>query len=98
MARLIEELASALPELSKAVFSQPIDKLSEQKVMIRPVSLKGAIMYQAEGFRDNKAYHKNYTEAELLSYAENSLEGRYRQVLIVAGSESRQYVLKNNGS
>ena len=98
MARLIEALEAALPKLQKAVFSQPIDKLSDSKVILRPVSIKGELRYQAECFRDNKAYHKNLSESELISYADSRLEGRYRQVLIVSDSESRQLVLKQNGT
>ena len=98
MARLLDELAAALPGLNKAVFSQPKDKMSDTKVIIRPVSLRGESLFQAESFRDNKAYHKNYTGAELLSFAENELEGRYRQVLIAGAEAMSQYVLKQNGS
>lgn len=98
MARLIMELETALPTLQKAVFSQPADKLSDTKVILRPVVLKGELKYQAESFRENKAYHKNYTEAELLAYVETQLEGRYRQVLIADGNGSAQYNLKQNGS
>lgn len=98
MGRLTQQLLSALPGLDKAVFSQPVDKLSAQKVMVRPVMLKGALRYQAETFIDNKAYHKNYSEDELVSYVENELEGRYRQVLIAGAEESLQFILKQNGS
>ena len=98
MGRLLQELEAALPQLQKAVFSQPIDKLSDSKVILRPVMLKGELKYQAEAFRDNKAYHKNYSDFELLRYAENVLEGRYRQVLIADNSGSSQYNLKQNGS
>ena len=98
MGRLLQDLSAALPRLQKAVFSQPIDKLSDSKVILRPVSIKGELRYQAESFRDNKAYHKNYSEAELLSYAEAQLEGRYRQVLIAENTGSSQYNLKQNGS
>ena len=98
MGRLLQELEAALPQLQKAVFSQPIDKLSDSKVILRPVMLKGELKYQAEAFRDNKAYHKNYSDFELLRYAENELEGRYRQVLIADNSGSSQYNLKQNGS
>ena len=98
MGRLTQELLSALPGLGKAVFSQPTDKLSAQKIIIRPVMLKSELRYQAESFKDNKAYHKNYSEAELLSFVENELEGRYRQVLIAGDTESLQFVLKQNGS
>jgi len=98
MARLLDELTMALPKLSKAVFSQPCDKLSDSKLIIRPVNIRGESCYQAESFRDNKAYHKNYSEAELLSYVSDQLEGRYRQVLIAGEEGMSQYVLKQNGS
>lgn len=97
MARLLEELAAALPGLQKAVFSQPADKLSDQKVSVRPVRVKGAPAYQVERFRDNKAFHQNLDDAALLSLVENELEGRYRQVLIVGERESAQYVLRQKG-
>ena len=57
MANLREELAAALPGLQKAVFSQPADKRSDQKVTVRPVRMKGKLSYQVERFRDNKAFH-----------------------------------------
>ena len=98
MGRLLQELEAALPQLQKAVFSQPIDKLSDSKVILRPVMLKGELKYQVESFRENKAYHKNYSDSELLGYVENELEGRYRQVLIADNSGSSQYNLKQNGS
>lgn len=97
MARLREELAAALPGLQKAVFSQPADKLSDQKVTVRPVRMKGKLSYQVERFRDNKAFHQNLDDSALLSLVENELEGRYRQVLIVGESESTQYVLRQKG-
>ena len=42
MGRIIQELEHALPSLSKAVFSQSIDKLSDEKVVVRPVSARPA--------------------------------------------------------
>jgi SAM-dependent methyltransferase len=97
MAAIYQELGAAVQELSKAVFSQPVDKLSDKKVTVRPVLLKGQTMYQVESFRDNKAFHQNMDMEQLLSFAKE-LEGRYRQVLIVTAQESSQYVLKQNGS
>lgn len=98
MARLISDFEAVLPELSKAVFSQPIDKTDYSKVMIRPVLIKGTLYYQAERFRDNKAYHQNLTAEELLKAVEGELEGRYRQALLVTASATFQYSLKVNGS
>ena len=98
MAKITQELAAALPGLSKAVFSQPTDKSASPKVELRPLILKGERVYQAERFENNKAFHQNLTEDALLRWAEENLEGKYRQVLIVTGTESRQYILKRDGS
>lgn len=98
MARITQELAAALPGLSKAVFSQPTDKSASPKVELRPLILKGERVYQAERFENNKAFHQNLAEDSLLRWAEENLEGKYRQVLIVTETESRQYILKRDGS
>ena len=98
MARLLTDFAAALPALSKAVFSQPIDKTDDQKVSIRPVMLKGEIRYQLERFRDNKAFHRNVTGEELLKVVEDTLESRYRQALVVTDTETIQYSMKRDGS
>lgn len=97
MASLREELSMALPGLQKAVFSQPADKLSDQKVTVRPVRIKGTLSYQVERFRENKAFHQNLDESALLSLVDSQLDGRYRQVLIVGERESTQYVLRQKG-
>ena len=98
MARLLTDFESALPLLSKAVFSQPIDKTDNQKVTIRPVLLKGELRYQLESFRDNKAFHRNVTGQELLKILASQLESRYRQALVVTDRETIQYSMKRDGS
>ena len=96
--RLHAELAAALDTLSKAVFSQPVDALSDTKVSVRPVLIKGERRYQTERFRDNKAFHQNLNADELMRLFDAELDGRYRQVLISSGAGSAQYSLKTNGS
>ena len=98
MARLLTDFEAALPSLSKAVFSQPIDKTDNQKVNIRPVLLKGELRYQLESFRDSKAFHRNVTAEELLKAVESQLESRYRQALVVTDTETVQYSMKRDGS
>lgn len=97
MARVFQELEQALPTLGKAVYSQLADRLSASKVTVRPLAIKGQLRYQIETFRDNKAFHKNVDGPELLLIAQNELEGRYRQVLLVSDKESAQYVLRQRG-
>lgn len=98
MARITQELLASLPELSKAVFSQPTDKALPAKQTVRPVQLKGERSYQLESFRDNKAFHRNLGESALEAAAAGELEGKYRQVLLVTENESRQYILRRDGS
>ena len=96
--RITQELEAALPTLAKAVFSQPVEKCAAAKLVVRPVLLRGERRYQAERFQDNKAFHQNLDEAVLLRLCEGELAGRYRQVLILTERESRQYVLRRDGS
>ena len=98
MPTLKTDLALALPDLSKAVFSQPTAAAPWTKLSIRPVKLKGRLAFQTEGLRDNKAYHQNLDEQGLLRLFDEELDGRYRQVLITTGTEAAQYVLKRDGS
>lgn len=98
MARIVEELISALPRLQKAVFSQPTDGALYSRVTLRPVSLKGRTLFQLEGIRDSKAFHENLEEDALLRTVADALDGRYRQVLILSGEGAAQYVLRRDGS
>ena len=98
MANITQELAISLNDLQKAVFSQPTEKGGVQKVELRPLTLKGERHYQAECFEHNKAFHYNFKEEALLQWARENLEGKYRQALLVTGTESRQFILKRDGS
>lgn len=94
--RLISDLEAALPGLVKAVFSQPLDNTADSRVIVRPVLIKKRRRFQLERFRDNKAFHRNLGEEELIKAA-GELDGCYRQVLIQTGSDSAQYSLRRNG-
>lgn len=96
MADITQELERALPTLAKAVFSQPVQKDGVQKLSIRPLSLRGGRVWQAESFENRQAFHRNLGEGELLELV-RGLDGRFRQVLIQTETESRQYVLRRDG-
>lgn len=97
LSRLCIDLESALPTLSKAVFSQPIDATEAAKVTVRPVTIKGALRYQIESFRGSKAFHRNVSGDELVRVCAAELDGRYRQALIVTDEASMQYILRAKG-
>lgn len=86
-----------LPTLTKIIFSQPVDKNGDSKITVRPVMIKNELRFQIESFRDNKAFHRNVSETDMLSAVEE-LEGRFRQVMIASAEENRQFCLKTDGS
>lgn len=97
ISRLRADLEAALPGLSKAVLSQPVDELADAKVVIRPVMLRAGRCYQVERFRGGKAFHQNLSADELLHMFSNELDGRYRQALIASDDGCAQYVLRAKG-
>lgn len=90
-------LRSALPELKKAVFSQPVLSEIPSKIILRPVFLRGEIYYQLERFSGGKAFHENLREESVLRTVSEELDGKYRQVLIQTDTQSAQYCLRRNG-
>ena len=65
-----------------AVLSGSRKKDIPTRVRIRPVELKGRILYQASSTVGQKVLHSNYTREELLSYMEKCLSGDYSQLQI----------------
>ena len=98
MSDLKTELAAALPRLHKAVFSQPTEGAEYAKATVRPLRLKDRALFQLEAIRDNKAFHFNLDESGLLALADETLIGRYRQVLLTDDGGARQFVLRRDGS
>ena len=94
---LTAELSAALDTLSKAVFSQPLDKSSDAKLSVRPLLHRGKRIFQVEAQRGAQAFHQNLEGDELLRLCETEWDGRYRQALIVTEEASAQYSLRQNG-
>lgn len=69
-------------ELILAVLSGSKSKEIPSRVRIRPVELKGKLLYQASASQGQKVFHRNYTREELISYLEKSLKGEYSQLQV----------------
>lgn len=69
-------------DLILAVLSGSRRKDIPTRVRIRPVELKGRILYQASSTVGQKVLHSNYTREELLAYMEKSLSGDYSQLQV----------------
>ena len=77
---LLTELVN--DHLLMAVMSGQQKGSTEGKVKIRPIELKGQLVYQASKTDGPKVLHKNYTREELLAYMEQSMTEHYTQLQI----------------
>lgn len=59
-------------------------KEKPQKVKIRPMLLKGALVFQAEELVGTQAFHKNLQPQELKSYMRERLEHDFRQAEVLS--------------
>ena len=91
------ELEAALPALSKAVFSQPLDPAADSRLSVRPLTLRGERRFQVERQRGAQAFHENLDGEGLLRLCREEIDGRYRQALLVTAEGSAQYSLKRSG-
>ncbi len=84
MEKTIEEFLEELigDELVLAVFSGCRKKELPSRIRIRPVELKGRILYQASATEGTKVVHTNYDRDTLLKYMKECLNGDYSQLQV----------------
>lgn len=81
MKTLKEYLEEQINEgLNQAVLSARRGKTGPTKVKIRPVEVRGGILYQVSAQDGPKVFHKNYSREELLEYLEKSLKSEFGQL------------------
>ena len=64
--------------LNQLVLSNPAEKDHLQKVKVRPILIRGALVFQAEEFTKTQAFHKNLGAQELKSYSRISCQSWIR--------------------
>ena len=80
----MEELKNMLDyfineRLDRVILSNPRVKGEVVKAVIRPVALKGNVMYQVEEFTENQAFHRNLSAGEAKEYIAGQLSSRFKQ-------------------
>lgn len=69
-------------QLIQAVLSGSKDSSGPSKVKIRPVELKGEILYQASETVGPKVLHKNYKKEEICAFLLQQLNGSFSQLQV----------------
>ncbi len=86
-----DEAAASGDSLVKIVFADKRRKSIEyKKVTLRPVTIRGEYMYQAEFHFDNKVTHKNIPYYEGVNFAEQLIREDFRQINILTVNEDIQ--------
>lgn len=83
--------------LLQIVVSNPVEKNRVQKIKIRPLLLKGELIYQAEEFTQKQAFHKNLTETETYAYLREQLADNFRQAEALSALGSGTALVSKKG-
>ena len=84
--------------LNQLVLSNPAEKDHLQKVKVRPMLIKGALVFQAEEFTKTQAFHKNLGAQELKSYLGDMLSGTFKQAEVLSELGSATVLVSKKGT
>ncbi len=98
-----ETLASMLDDfineqLNQIVLSNPVKKDLLQKVKVRPMLMKGALVFQAEEFTKTQAFHRNMNAEEAKAYLTEQLSGVFKQAEVLSGLGSATVLISKKGT
>lgn len=97
MEELKELLYKYLNEkLIQMIISNPRNQKEAVKIKIRPVIMKGGLIFQASVYQENKVYHKNYAKEEAVGEIADWMEG-YRQLEISSNIGQATVLLSKKG-
>ena len=80
-------------QLHQMIFSNPVQKDGILKVRIRPVNLRGRLLFQAEELVGTQAFHKNLLPEEICGYVTGLLSGGLRNGEVISGLGSAVVLL-----
>ena len=98
-----ETLASMLDDfineqLNQIVLSNPVEKNLLQKVKVRPMLMKGALVFQAEEFTKTQAFHRNMNAEEAKAYLAEQLSGVFKQAEVLSELGSATVLISKKGT
>ena len=98
-----ETLASLLDDfineqLNQIVLSNPVAKDLLQKVKVRPMLIKGALVFQAEEFTKTQAFHRNMNAEEAKAYLTEQLSGVFKQAEVLSELGSATVLISKKGT
>jgi len=83
--------------LERILFSNPVDRERIAKSRLRPLLIKGSLVFQAEEQVGRQAFHRNMSKEETVSYITELLDGSFRQAEIVSGRGTGLILVSRKG-
>ena len=95
----MERLADFLNEqLHRIVLSNPRRKEEVLKVKVRPLLLRGKLVFQAEELKGNQAFHRNMDLSEAKDYLKNAIDQDFRQMEEWSDLGTMQVLVSKSGN
>lgn len=83
--------------LERILFSNPVDRERIARSRLRPLLIKGSLVFQAEEQVGRQAFHRNMSKEETVSYITELLDGSFRQAEIVYGRGTGLILVSRKG-
>ena len=83
--------------LERILFSNPVDRERIARSRLRPLLIKGSLVFQAEEQVGRQAFHRNMSKEETVSYITELLDGSFRQAEIVSGRGTGLIMVSRKG-
>ena len=84
-------------DLERILLTNPVDASTFSKTKIRPLLLKGELIFQAEEQRGKQGFHKNLNIDEAILYVENCLAHDFRQGEITSAKGKGTVLVSKKG-
>ena len=81
-----------------ATISNPLSKGGIEKVKIRPVMLRGSLVFQAEEFKGNQAFHKNLEKEDAKEYVSRCMDGSFKQLELKSQTGEARLLVNKKGA
>lgn len=82
-------------DIIKVTFSSPVGA-EFSRIAMRPIAIKGAPVWQAERFRDEKVFHLNIKDEEIGKWVEDTAKS-YSQICVAMSGESVTFSVSRRG-
>ncbi|MCQ2539007.1 MAG: SAM-dependent methyltransferase [Acetatifactor sp.] len=85
-------------ELIQAIFSNTKDSTVASKVKVRPIEIKGELLFQETLYRGTQVFHENLTAEAMVDKLEGYLENLFRQAAISCEKEEVNILISKKGT